>query len=270
MMKKWMKLMAVGLVSVGLLMTGCANDKNANSTSKAAKDKIVIGLDDNYPPIGFKDKDGNIIGSDIDMAKEVAKRLGMKVEFKSIDWAAKEVELKSGKVDAVWNGLTVTEERKKNILFTDPYQRGAQVIVVMADSPVKSQADIGGKKVGIQEGSAPDEMLKKDKALSDSFSQLKKYPDMVSVFMDLKAGRIDVAIIDEILARYYKTKENADFQVLPTNFEKETVAVGLALENKELQQKLNKILADMYKDGTTKGIMEKWFGSDMSIAPPSK
>ena len=83
--------------------------------------KIVVGLDDNFPPMGFRDEKGQLVGFDIDLAKEAAKRLGVEVEFKPIDWNAKEAELTGKRVDALWNGLTITEERKKNNAFTAPY-----------------------------------------------------------------------------------------------------------------------------------------------------
>ncbi len=269
-MKKWLRLTCIGAVLLGLLVSGCGSSERSTShVNKAGGKKIVIGLDDNYPPVGFKDSSGNLVGSDIDMAKEAAKRLGVDVEFKSIDWAAKEVELKSGKVDAIWNGLTWTKEREKNILFTNPYQKGAQVIVVLSSNKsVSDKNDLAGKKVGIQEGSSAEESLKRDSSLSNSLGQLKKYPDMVSVFMDLKAGRIDAALVDEIISRYYLKNEQSQYIIMPSGFKEEVVAVGVALENKELRDKLNKILGDMYRDGTTKKIMEKWFGADISLPPP--
>ena len=96
------------------LMAGCGGQKAANDAPK----KIVIGLDDNFPPMGFLDEKNEITGFDVELAKEAAKRLGTEVEFKGIDWASKEAEIQSGRIDALWNGLEITEERKKNLLFS--------------------------------------------------------------------------------------------------------------------------------------------------------
>ena len=142
----WKKMMAVGLAAVSMMVfvTGCGSDtKTAN---KELPKKIVIGLDDSFPPMGFKDDKGEIVGLDIDMAKEAAKRAGMDVEFKAIDWSSKEAELKSKKIDALWNGLTVSPEREKNILFSNTYMKDKQYIVVRnEDESIKSKADLAGK-----------------------------------------------------------------------------------------------------------------------------
>ncbi len=96
--------------------------------------------------MGFKDDKGEIVGLDIDMAKEAAKRAGMEVEFKAIDWSSKEAELKSKKIDALWNGLTVSPEREKNILFSNTYMKDKQYIVVRnEDESIKSKAILQAK-----------------------------------------------------------------------------------------------------------------------------
>jgi polar amino acid transport system substrate-binding protein len=114
----------------------------------------VVGLDDNFPPMGFRDEKNELVGFDIDMAREVAKRANIEVEFKPIDWNAKEAELLGKRVDALWNGLTILEERKEKILFSDPYMVNKQIIIVKAGSPIKGKADMVGKIVGAQEGSS--------------------------------------------------------------------------------------------------------------------
>ncbi|RYF22049.1 MAG: transporter substrate-binding domain-containing protein, partial [Comamonadaceae bacterium] len=120
------KIAAIALVSLGALLAGCGKNDNAQNAGSAAAPapaaaaKIVVGLDDNFPPMGFRDDKNVIVGFDIDMAREAANRMGVEVDFKPIDWSAKEAELSGKRVDALWNGLTITEERKKNIGFTAP------------------------------------------------------------------------------------------------------------------------------------------------------
>ena len=116
--------------------------------------KIVIGLDDSFLQWALKMKKAKLLALDIDMAKEAAKRAGMEVEFKAIDWSSKEAELKSKKIDALWNGLTVSPEREKNILFSNTYMKDKQYIVVRNDDEsIKSKADLAGKVVGVQQAS---------------------------------------------------------------------------------------------------------------------
>ena len=120
------KLTAVLLLTVGAMLAACGKQEPAaqavaeSAPPPAAITKIVVGLDDNFPPMGFRDEKNELVGFDIDMAREAGKRMGVEVEFKPIDWSAKEAELAGKRVDALWNGLTITEERKKNIDFTAP------------------------------------------------------------------------------------------------------------------------------------------------------
>ena len=107
-----------------MLFTGCGGDQK----------KIVVGLDDEYPPMGFKNDKNEIVGFDVDLAKAAVKKLDMEVEFKAIDWSSKEAELKSGRVDVLWNGLDITPERKENMLFSDPYMDNRQVIFACRQS----------------------------------------------------------------------------------------------------------------------------------------
>ena len=140
---EWRKYAAAGMAALltATFVAGCGADKQTDKGATAQKGKIVIGLDDNFPPFGFHDESGELVGFDIDMAKEASKRLGMEVEFKPIDWDSKETELKSKKIDAIWNGLSITPEREQNILFSRPYENGPQILLVKNDSPIQGKAD---------------------------------------------------------------------------------------------------------------------------------
>lgn len=250
------KLVAALLVLVvgAMLVAGCGG---------ADKKKIVVGLDDNFPPMGFRDDKNNIVGFDVDMAKEAGKRLGMEVEFKPIDWNSKEAELSGKRVDMLWNGLTITEKRKENILFSNAYMENRQIIVVNANSPIKGKADLAGKVVGAQDGSSSIEAIEKDAATMKSFKELKKFGDNVAALMDLKAGRLDAVVVDEIVGRYYIAKKPGEYTILTDNFGSEEYGVGLRKDDKELQAKLQKALDEMKKDGTSAKISKQWFGADI-------
>lgn len=252
-MKKWIALVLVAMLMITLL-AGCGTSE---------RKKIVVGLDDNFPPMGFRDDKNTLVGFDIDMAKEAAKRLGMEVEFKPIDWNSKEAELGGKRVDALWNGLTITEKRKANILFTNAYMENKQIIVVAANSPIKTKADLAGKAVGVQDGSSSIEAVEKEAAVAKSFKELKKYPDNVAALMDLKAGRIDALVVDEIVGRYYIAKKANEYAILSDNFGSEEYGVGVRKDDKDLQAKLQKALDDMKKDGTSAKISQQWFGANI-------
>ena len=252
-MKRWISFLLITVFAVALL-TGCGTGE---------RKKIIVGLDDHFPPMGFRDDKNNIVGFDIDMAKEAAKRLGMEVEFKPIDWNSKEAELNGKRIDVLWNGLTITEKRKQNILFTNAYMENKQIIVVAANSPIKTKADLAGKTVGVQDGSSSIEAIEKDAAVAKSFKELKKYPDNVAALMDLKAGRIDALVVDEIVGRYYIAKKANEYAVLNADFGSEEYGVGMRKDDKDLQTKLQKALDDMKKDGTSAKISQQWFGTNI-------
>lgn len=252
-MRKIMSFILIGLLAMTLL-AGCGGPD---------KKKLVVGLDDNFPPMGFRDDKNTIVGFDVDMAKEAAKRLGMEVEFKPIDWNSKEAELSSKRIDMLWNGLTITEKRKQNILFSNPYMENRQIIIVAAGSSIKTKTDLAGKIVGAQDGSSSVEAVEKNAAVLQSFKEFKKFPDNVAALMDLKTGRLDAVVVDEIVGRYYISKKAGEYAILADHFGSEEYGVGLRKEDKDLQTKLQKALDEMKKDGTSAGISKKWFDADI-------
>lgn len=248
------------IIMTGAVFAGCGSA----DTKTPAKKKIVIGLDDSFPPMGFRDDKNNIVGFDIDMAKEAVKRLNMDVEFKPIDWSSKEAELNGKRIDALWNGMNITEERKKNVLFSDPYMESKQLIFVLAGSPIKSADDLAGKVVGVQQASIGEEVVMKDAKLKASLKDFKKYPDCIAAFMDLKTGRVDAVVTDEILGRYYMSKETGKYIAIEKPLgDVGTYGVGFRKEDKELRDKVQAALNEMKKDGTSAKISKQWFGADI-------
>ena len=236
----------------------------APAAAPALPSKIVIGLDDNFPPMGFRDDKGQLVGFDIDLAREAAKRLGVEVEFKPIDWNAKEAELNGQRVDVLWNGLTITDERKKNIAFTAPYMENHQIVVVKGDSPIKTKADLADKVVGAQDGSSAVDAVKKDDAVFKSFKQLKTFGDNVTALMDLTTGRLDAVVVDEVVGRYYVAKKPADYAIIDEHFGTEDYGVGVRKDDTDLNARLDKALDEMKQDGTAAKIATQWFGKDVT------
>lgn len=234
----------------------------APAPAPAAVAKIVVGLDDNFPPMGFRDEKGALVGFDIDLAREAAKRLGAEVEFKPIDWNAKEAELGGKRVDVLWNGLTITEPRKEKIAFTAPYLENRQIVIVTAQSAVKTKADLAGKVIGVQEGSSAVEAIDKDPA-GKTVKQLKKFGDNVTALMDLTAGRLDALVVDEVVGRYYTAKKPGEYAILDEHFGTEEYGVGVRKDDAELLGKIQKAMDEMKKDGAAARISNQWFGKDI-------
>ncbi len=171
--------------------------------------KIVMGLDDAVPPMGFRDENTNeIIGVDIDLAKEVAKRLDVELELMPIDWNTKEAALNTKKIDIIWNGLTVTPERQEMMLFSASYLDNTQAIAVIEGSDIKSKEDLAGKKIGVQAGSSALESMQKDAVFASiGEGNIQEYETMLNALMDLKIGRIDAVVADETVVRYNISKQ---------------------------------------------------------------
>lgn len=255
--KKWTvsMLVAVGLVGV---LAGCGND--AKPATELPK-KIVVGLDDNFPPMGFRDESGQLTGFDIDLAKEVSKRTGIEMEFKPIDWSSKEAELVSKRVDALWNGLTITDQRKEKILFSEPYMHNDQIIVTLASrNDLTDLASLKGKIVGTQEGGTGIDALAKRPELRDSFGELRLYGVYTDALMDLEIGRIDAVLIDSVVGQYYMTKKPNLFRQMPEVLATEEYGIGLRKEDTKLAETINKAIEEIKKDGTGEAISKKWFG----------
>ena len=262
------KITAVVLLSVGALLAACGKQETPQAAAEAtpapvAITRIVVGLDDNFPPMGFRDEKNELVGFDIDMAREAAKRLGVEVEFKPIDWSAKEAELSAQRVDVLWNGLTITEERKKNIDFTAPYMENHQIVVVAANSPIKTKTDLAGKVVGAQDGSSAVDAVKKDDGVFKSFKEFKTFGDNVTALMDLATGRLDAVVVDEVVGRYYVAKKPTEYAIIDEHFGTEDYGVGVRKGDTELHEKLDKALADMKADGASAAIATQWFGKDI-------
>ena len=263
------KIFLAAMLLVTMLLTGCGGGdtpKDSGAAKTTDGKKIVIGLDDEYPPMGFKNEKNEIVGFDVDLAKEAAKRLGREVEFKPIDWNSKEAELKSGRIDVLWNGLDITEERKKNMLFSEPYMTNKQIIFVRKgeDPGIKAETDLSGKTVGTQAGSTAEDYITGKADLKDTFKEFKTYGDYISAFMDLENGRLDAIVCDEIVGRYYMSKhpdkiDALDVAVGPTT----DFGIAFAKENTALRNEVQKAFDEIIADGTAARISAEWFGKDL-------
>lgn len=166
-----------------------------------SRGKFILGLDDSFPPMGFRDEDNKIVGVDIDLAAEVCKRMGVELVVQPIDWDSKELELTSGKIDCIWNGMTVTDDRVAAMFLTKPYLDNRQVIIVEEGSKISQVSDLAGKTVGLQKGSSAREAFDAN-AIASEVKDVVEYEDNVEAFLDLQAGRIDALLVDEVAGNY--------------------------------------------------------------------
>ena len=241
---------------VSLIFTGCIG----------SSEKIIIGVDDEIPPICFHNDEGDLIGFDVDLIKEAAKRMGVDVEFKPIIWNNKREEITSGKIDMIWNGLDVTEERKEYMIFSEPYMDDRQILLVRSgnDKEIYSEGDLENKRVGVQAGSTSSDYLNRDKNLKKSLGMFKTYPTFVELVSALEYDEIDALICDELIARYEMNTKPDKFQLIDISIGSITkVAIGFRKDNAQLRDRVQQIFNSMVADGTAQQISEKWFQADL-------
>ncbi len=264
-MKKILLTLLVLLVALSAIFTGCSSKEEVDNSWNDIKEagKIIVGLDDEFPPMGYRDENNEITGFDVEMAYAAAEKLGVEIEFKPIDWDSKVMELNNKNIDVIWNGLSITPDRQEKMLFTNPYMENRQVIIVMKDSSIKTKADLKEKVIGLQADSSSLDALKKDEATFDSIKEVVQYNNNNEALMDLPTGRIDAVVVDEIVGRFYIGIKKQEFKVLDESFGSEEYGVGLRKEDAALLLQLQKALDEMKEDGTAKDISIKWFGENI-------
>lgn len=265
-MKKYIALVLAVLTMASAALTGCGTTASGDESWDKVKEKgeFVLGLDDSFPPMGFKDENNQITGFDIDIAKEVCSRLGIKLVTQSINWDTKEQELNSGKIDCIWNGFTITDERKANILFTKPYMNNRQVLVVKKDSTLSKLSDFAGKKLALQAESSAATALNASPDFKSKLANVAELDDNMTALMDLEKGGVDAVLMDEVVANYNIQVKKADYKVLDDALSTEKYGVGFRKADNALMQKVQETLNAMAKDGKLAEISNKWFGKDVT------
>jgi polar amino acid transport system substrate-binding protein len=282
MKKKSFIIVLTVILSLALALTGCANQKPADSTANdqkpgenasqdtswddiKAKGYFTVGLDDSFPPMGFRDEKGEIVGFDIDMAKKAAEKMGVEVKFQPVVWSGVIMELNNKNIDLIWNGMTITDERKAAIAITKPYLANKQIIVVQKDSAIKTKADLAGKKIAVQAGSSAVGAVQKDEAAFKSLKEMVEFPNNTEALMDLAAGRVDAVVVDEVVGRYYVSMKAELYTILEDNFGEEEYGIGVRKSDEAFLNELQKALDSMNTDGSATEISEKWFGADIVL-----
>ena len=259
-MKKAFTLLTL-VVMCAFVLVGC---KKAEETAPAEAQTFTVGFDAEFPPYGFLGEDGNYKGFDLDLAREVCLRNGWTFVAKPIDWAAKDAELNAGTIDCIWNGFTITDERKDQYTWSSPYVQNKQLILVKKDSGLKAIADLSGKAVAAQDGSsgasaledALKELQKKD--ANFNFKEYKKVKDYVTAKTMLESGAVDAVALDSAVALGFIEKSNGAFVTFEEPLMFESYGVGFKKGNTVLRDKVEATLHAMVKDGTIDNILKHW------------
>ena len=249
-----MKKLFAMILAAMMILCSCAFAETTDNSLQAILDKgtLVLGLDASFEPMGYTNMDGEIVGYDIDLAKEVCARLGVELVVQPIEWAAKELELSSGNIDCIWNGMSITPERQESMALSEAYMNN-QIVLLVCDDSLKSKDDLAGKTY---------------EQYADYYASLDEvldYQDYETAIMDMKNGQIDGIMIDLVVANAkIKNLEDDSLKIIDT-FEDDLYAIGFRKDDLALRDKVNEILNEMAADGTLAKISETWFGSDISL-----
>jgi len=220
-------------------------------------DTLTMGTNAAFPPYEFVDDDGKIVGIDAEIAEAVAKKLGKTLEIKDMEFDSLLTAVQSGSIDFALAGMTVNDERKLTVDFSDTYAKGVQVVIVPENSAIKTVDDLQGKKIGVQAGTTGDIYC------TDDFGQdmVKQFNNGALAVAALKNGQVDCVVIDNEPAKNF-VKANEGLTILETAYAEEDYAAAISKENKDLQEDFNNALKELKADGTIDKIIEKYIPSN--------
>lgn len=274
-MKKSLVALFIIVLSFSLIFAGCgkkaepapqpqAQPAPENSWDKIKKSgKLVAGLDDAFPPMGFRDEKGQLAGFDIEMGKEIGKKLGVEITWQPTVWDTVVASLKGKKFDVIISGMNITKERLAEVNFAGPYGKAGQILIVKANNDkITSIKDVKPGKLGTQAGSTGNKVAN-DAGFKDD--QMKLYKEYPLAFNDLAIGRIDAIVCDAFAIKTYTDKKPGTFKQVGEQMGGDDALIGIAVrkEDKEIQEALNKAIDELRKDGTLSALSLKWLGFDM-------
>lgn len=246
--------------TTGAAATESKADESYNKIIEAGK--LVLGLDATFKPMGYTDENDNIVGFDIDLATEVCKRLGVKLETYGVNWDTKEIDLDAGTIDCIWNGLSVSPARKEQMLMSDPYMKNEMIFTVNSDSELKTLDDLKGKTIAVQNGSTAQEILAKSDLAADI--TVNELATNVEALNQLEMGMCDAVFLDSVVAKYEINTSKKAFTIMEEGLEEEEYAIGFRKGDQALCDKVEEVLSEMKADGTVEKLSTKWFGSDIT------
>ena len=289
MRKKLWKTAAVIMAASAMLLTACggtgdntssenteaqegnsSNDASGESESgedlslQKVKDagKFVLGLDATFKPMGYTDENNEIVGFDIDLAEAVCEKLGVELVKEPINWDTKEQDLSVGKIDCIWNGLSVSPSREEAFNLSEPYMKNAMVFVVPESSDINSVDDLAGKKVIVQNGSTAQDTLAASQLAANM--EISSIATNVEALQQMDINLVDAVFMDEVAAQYEIQNSGKAYRILDEGLSEEEYAIAFRKEDQALRDEVQKILSELKADGTVGEISTKWFGSDIT------
>lgn len=254
-----MKKLFCVAISVLLLMTvltACGSGKGASLDKIQKAGKLTIATSPDFPPFESLDGDGKVTGIEIDLLEKICQELGVTLDIQQMDFDAVLPGVQAGKFDMGVSGISVTEKRQKNVLFTDPYCLAAQAIVVVEGSSIASKADLESKAVSVQTGTTAESFCNENGYKVSSFQANN---DAQSALVQ---GKVDAWVIDDLTAadmvKAYNAENDTKLVVLSEPMTTEPYALAMAFGSEDTVKKVNEILNKLLSDGTIAAIFEKY------------
>ena len=250
--------LAVLILVVALIATGCNGEKDKDDVNTATKGTIIVGSD-NYPPFNYEDTNGNLTGIDVDLAKEAFGRLGYEIEFKAIDWEKKKELVDAGKIDCIWGSFSI-DGREKDYKWTDAYMYSRQVVAVRKDSGINSLTDLAGKTVAVQSTTKPEEIFltRKDPRIPQ-VKEVFSLQNRELVYPYLSEGYADAIAAHETSIIQYMKDYELEYKIIEDPLQ--VVGLGVAFSKKDkrgLEKQLSEAFEEMRQDGSMKRIIGKY------------
>jgi polar amino acid transport system substrate-binding protein len=263
-------LQSAALLAAGLLLAACGKQEPppaptaaapASAPPPAAGKALVVGTDAAYAPFESQNEKGEIVGFDIEIVQAVAQKAGLEVKFVNTPWEGIFNALQQGDRDLVVSAVTITDERKGTMDFSEPYFDARQLIAVKNDSKVTGFDDLKALKVGVQTGTTGDEAV--TKLLGKNSTAIKRFESTPLALKELESGGVDAVVADNgVVIHYVANNPGGKFKTVTDKaFVPERYGIALKKGNAELKGKLDKGLADIKADGTYDRIYAKYFGS---------
>lgn len=264
-MKKLVSLLMVTVlaVTISLSFASCGAASNTTATTTKGAEKLTMATNAEFAPYEFMEGD-KVVGIDAEIAQAVAEKLGKELEIVNMNFDAIITSVSSGKYDFAMAGLTVTEDRKKNVNFSDTYAKGVQVVIVKEDSKIKSVDDLfaegANNTVGVQISTTGDIYASGD-IQDKGLGKVSKFNKGADAVVALTNGQIDCVVIDNEPAKKF-VEANKGLKILDTTYAEEDYAACFAKGNTKLQEDFNKALAELKADGTIQKIIDKYISAN--------
>ena len=258
-MKKVLALILAAVLAMGMF-AGCSGNDSGLKTVESGK--LIMSTNATFPPYESLDDSGNIVGIDVDIAQAIADKLNLELVVDNMGFNAALEAVQKGKCDMVMAGVTVTDERKAVMDFSDSYATGVQVVIVPENSDIKTPDDLTGKKIGTQMGTTG-YIYCSDTPENGGYGEenVIGYDSGVTAVQALLNGQIDAVVIDGEPAKNY-VASNPGLKILDTEWLTEDYAIGIAKNNTALAEAINNALAELTKDGTVQNIIDKYIKAD--------